>query len=129
MLNQKNNEMDEILVTTNSSSNDTDTKEKVYLKIHHTTGGTLYAFASPENIGKTYYNKKVKVKVTESFYRGELISLERGLELVKKHYNSNIIGKLAELAVKKGIIHPKAVLWLDSNEKKRKVAHSILMSI
>lgn len=111
------------------SSNISIENNEVYLKVHQTTGGALYAFASPENIGKVYYKNKIKVKVSVDFYKGELVSIDYGLNIIKKHYNTNIIGKLAEIAVKKKLIHPKAILWLKDKENNEKVAHTILMSL
>ena len=101
----------------------------VYLKVHSTTGGNLYAFADPEIIGKTFSNGRARIAVSEDFYKGKLIPMEDALGIIKKHYNSNIVGSLAIIAVKKGIVHPHSILWIKDKDTGEKIAHLLLLRV
>lgn len=110
--------------------NEGSSEEKmIYIKIHSTTGGNLYAFADPEIIGKTFSDGRARISVSEDFYKGKLIPVEDALGILKKHYNSNVVGSLAVIAVKKRIVHPHSILWIKDKETGEKIAHLLLMRV
>ncbi len=105
--------------------------KSVYFKVHLTFEKKIIAFADPDLIGKTFKDKKKKISISVSpeFYKGELIPLSEGIELLKSYPNCNIVGSLAYHAVKLGIAHKHSLLWIIDREKKKRVPHLLLIKI
>lgn len=81
----------------------------MYIKIHST--GERYghrfvvAVCDEELLGKILKDEKYHIKVNESFYKGDLMSEEEIVKILKDSTNANLIGKKSiEAGLKAGII-------------------------
>lgn len=105
--------------------------KKVYLKVHESEGNVIYAFADPELVGLRLRDKERKLNffVNPTFYKegGTLIPLENALEMLLKHPNCNIVGRLAYYAGMAGIVFPQTILWIKDEEKSIRVPHLLLI--
>ena len=65
-------------------------------------------------LGKTLKQGKIIFHVREEFYKGSLVSLEEAVDLIPQSTIVNIVGrKVVKKAVKKGLVHPDAVLEIE----------------
>ncbi|WP_321430773.1 DUF424 family protein [uncultured Methanolobus sp.] len=77
----------------------------MYLKIHKSGDSTIVALCDRELIGKTLKEGNITVKITEDFYKGELISQEKAIDILSGATNINIFGKKAvSCAVECGVV-------------------------
>ena len=86
----------------------------VSFKVHINGENKVYAFCDPDLIGQTFKDKTrhISLFVNPDFYQGESVPLVEALEIIRNYPNCNIIGSLAYYAVKAGIAHKHAVLWI-----------------
>jgi len=75
---------------------------RAYVKIHRSGGETIVAICDEELLGKELEEGKLRVKIDESFYGGDLVELDKILYYVKHASMANIIGnssvrKVAEM--------------------------------
>lgn len=83
----------------------------MYLKIHKMGHQEVVALCDEELIGKTLEEKKFQLKVSESFYKGEELSEDKIIDVLKFKSNINIVGKKSiELALKIGIISKENII-------------------
>lgn len=79
----------------------------VYVKIHK----NVIAMCDEELVGKKLEDKKRQIEVYERFYKGEKVSDERALEILKEGKNINLVGnKIVGLALKNGIISKESII-------------------
>lgn len=81
----------------------------MYLKIHYTGerfgNRFVIAVCDEELIGKSLADKKYNIKISESFYKGDIMNEEEVVNILKDTTNANLIGKKAiEAGLKAGII-------------------------
>ena len=77
----------------------------IYVKIHKGSGSVVTAVCDSELIGKKFKEGKLCLKVSEKFYKGDLISLEEAEKFLKEAVNLNIVGKKSvDLALKLKVI-------------------------
>jgi hypothetical protein len=102
----------------------------VSFKVHTTFEGIIKAFADPDLIGQTFRDsiRNIKLVITPKFYQGELIAMNEALEMLRSYPNCNIVGSLAYYAVKAGLAHKDALLWIIDKEKKKRIPHLILVN-
>lgn len=105
------------------------TQMQVHFKIHQRDNKIVYAFADPEMLGNTYTNGHITMKIRRKFYEGKLIDINDALDLLKKHHDSNIVGNLAKLAVKRGIVHRDSVLRFTDKQSGKIIYHVMLMRV
>lgn len=104
-------------------------KMQVHFKAHRRDNRILYAFADPDMLGHTYSDGNITMRIRRKFYEGKLIDAEDALDLLKKHHNSNIVGNLVKLAVKRGFIHRDSVLKFKDKQSGKIVYHVMLMRV
>ena len=102
---------------------------KVCLKTHYTQGKEIIAIADPNLLGREFRDGRICLRISEKFYGGDLVSLEDALGILRRCPNVNVVGSVVEEAVKSGIIHRDAVLWVKDRESGEKVAHLILFHV
>ncbi len=81
----------------------------IYLKLHPTDNGHMVAMCDSVLIDKVLTEGEIELNIKDysEFYKGQLLSKDAVLEMVKKEdvYSANIVGKEAvKVALKKGII-------------------------
>ena len=87
-------------------------KELVYIKIHKQELGQVVAVCDEDLLGKTVQGKKIKINISEGFYKGELKKIEEVLLILKRSNNFNIAGsKIIEECIQYGLISEDSVLY------------------
>ena len=85
----------------------------MYVKIHKKQGSTVVAIADKELIGKRFEEGKLRLEVSEYFYKGEEKSEDEIIALLKEVTNVNLVGKKAiALAIKHGMIQEENILQI-----------------
>ena len=73
----------------------------------------VLAMCDCELLGKVLRDGKIFFEIREDFYRGRKVTVEEALELCKQSAIVNMVGQsVVEKAVKKGLIHPDAILTI-----------------
>jgi hypothetical protein len=87
-------------------------KELVYLKIHKQELGQIVAVCDEDILGKTVQGKKIKIQISEGFYKGELKKIEEVLLILQRSNNFNIAGpKIIKECIQYGLISEESVLY------------------
>ena len=74
---------------------------------HH----VLLAACDADLLGRVLREGKIVFEVREEFYKGPKMSVDEAIDLVEKSTVVNMIGNcIVQKAIKKGLIHPEAVL-------------------
>jgi hypothetical protein len=82
----------------------------MYLKIHKSGDSAIVALCDRELIGKTLKEGNITVTITEDFYKGELISQEKAIEILSGATNINIFGERAvSCAIECGVVNKNNV--------------------
>jgi len=102
--------------------------KKVFIKKHHSPDQILYAFADPELIGRKIKTKTMTFYVNPRFYEGNLMLLSDALQLLQKHPNCNIVGRLAYYAAKLDIVDRRSIIWIREASSNFKFPHLMLMT-
>ena len=83
----------------------------ILCKIHVHDNDRILAACDPEILGKTFRGEGVKIKVSEIFYGGELVSEEAFIERTRSVTIMNLVGnKVVEKAVREGLVSEKSVM-------------------
>ena len=82
------------------------------VKVHKTQDGRkLIAVCDSDLIGKKFEGGKMQLDLSSSFYKGEEVSEEDIMRLVKDSYIINVVGeKSIDLAIKLGIVNEGNVI-------------------
>lgn len=99
----------------------------VYFKIHRRHNSEVLALCDESLFGQVLYSKKAQMKVSTGFYRGQKISREDALRLMRKYVNINALGSTIELGIKLKVINEEAVLWFKTIDGK-KIPHLLMFS-
>lgn len=87
--------------------------EEVYVKSTIHNREVLVAVCDADLLGKTLEGGRVPFKVSESFYKGELMGVETSLDFIKRGTIVNLVGKkVVEAAIEARLVHPEAVLYI-----------------
>ncbi|MBM3200106.1 DUF424 family protein [Candidatus Woesearchaeota archaeon] len=98
-------------------------KSGVLVKIHESADKSILAVADKELVGKTFEEVDMCLNVSERFYKGEELSEEEVIKLMKNATNMNIIGKKAiAIGIKAGIITEDNVI------KVKGIPHAIIFN-
>ncbi|MEB3760647.1 MAG: DUF424 family protein [Desulfurococcales archaeon] len=86
-----------------------------HISIYKTPYGTMLFAADEELVGKAFYDedRKIALLVSEKLYGDKLVE---EADLVKLMYEASVLvltgKKTVEIAVKLGLVHPEAVLYV-----------------
>lgn len=84
---------------------------EVFVNVIRQDNHVLVAACDAELLGKTLKFGKVDFKIQEEFYRGNLMDVDRAIDLVKTGTIVNLVGtNIVSLALEAGIIHPQAII-------------------
>jgi len=87
---------------------------EAYVNLKKVGRNVVLAICDAEILGKTLTEGKIVFHVRESFYKGDKVNVEEALRLIENSTIVNIIGKnCVENAIKKGYVHPEAVLKIE----------------
>jgi hypothetical protein len=74
----------------------------------------LLAICDCEVLGKTLREGKIVFHVKDEFYNGGRVSIEEAVNMIENSTIVNMVGKnCVETAIKKGYVHPEAVLHIE----------------
>lgn len=93
---------------------------KVYLKIHRQNGIDTVACCDESLLNQIFIEGKLKVEISDRFFGGDLLSIDKAVELLKKASCFNIIGE--------NIINKAITLKILSKEGVKKI-NNIPMAI
>lgn len=95
-------------------------KPNFYVKIHN----EVTAICDSDLIGKILEEKDLELKVTENFYKGELVNEEQLISIIKEARNLNVVGKnIVDLCLKLKLIEKEHVLFIN------KIPHAQMFEI
>lgn len=87
-------------------------KEFIYLKIHKQELGQVIAACDEDILGKTVQGKKIKIHISDGFYKGELKKIEDVVLILQRSNNFNIAGsKIIKACIQHGLISEDSVLY------------------
>jgi len=85
--------------------------EKFYVKIHVSARGKVVAICDEELLGKKFENGEKQLDIKEDFYKGELLSKEDVIKIIKSESNINLVGRrIIEICINEGMINEEDVL-------------------
>jgi hypothetical protein len=80
---------------------------KVYYKKHQREQYEVIAICDEDVLGKSLGTQSI----SENFYKGQLISLTRAIDILKSANNFNIAGKvIVDACIKQGIVSDQGIL-------------------
>ena len=73
----------------------------------------VFAAADEEIMGQEFRENARKIKVSDEFYRGDLLDVEEAIEILKKAKNINLVGhNIVSAAIEANIIHEFAIITI-----------------
>ena len=86
----------------------------MYIKIHKSGNSEVLAVCDEEIMGKTFEEKDLQLKISESFYKGEKKSEMEVLDIIENFDNMNIVGKKSiKLALDNDIITQDSIIYIE----------------
>lgn len=86
----------------------------MYIKLKKIGNNVLLAICDCEIVGRTLREGKIVFSVTEDFYKGALVEIEEAVAMIENSTIVNMVGKnVVKMAIKKGYVHPEAVLNIE----------------
>lgn len=87
---------------------------KCYIKIHQQGTAQTIGVCDEDCMGRLVKKGKYRFHVSEQFFKGELVSLQQALKILKNSNNFNAVGKnLIHNLIAEQIIHSEAVLEIE----------------
>ena len=87
---------------------------EAYANIKKVGRNVILAICDCEILGKTLREGKIVFHIKEEFYKGGKITIEEAMEMIEKSTIVNMVGRnCVEKAIKKGYVHPEAVLRIE----------------
>ncbi|MFH1821008.1 MAG: DUF424 family protein [Methanobacteriota archaeon] len=75
-----------------------------------TQSENLVVICDKELLGKKFKDRKLKIEVKETFYRGNEASVEKCIDALRNATIANMLGSTVECAVEAGIVNRSSVL-------------------
>ena len=83
----------------------------ILLKLHKNENSEVVSLCDSNLIGKTFEEGKLHIEISERFYKGEELSKEKILLILKNCSNANIVGKESiKLALDSSIIEKESII-------------------
>ncbi|UCG03609.1 MAG: DUF424 family protein [Candidatus Heimdallarchaeota archaeon] len=112
----------------NNSSQYTSSSTRVFFKIHRKNRTEILALCDESLLGQELFNEKARMRIPIDFYRGQEISADDALRLLRNYANVNAVGSVLELGIKENLINEDAIIWFTTSEGK-KIPHLLIFSI
>ncbi len=106
-------------VATTLDQNQTSSKLPIYLKIHRSSNTIVTAACDAELLGKTLEDRTrgIKLIINRSFYQGELVTVEEGVEAIRVAENVNLVGsRIISAVLKENLANEQAVLVIQTDQ-------------
>jgi hypothetical protein len=85
-----------------------------YVNLKKIGRNVLLAICDCEVLGRTLREGKIVFHVKDEFYNGGKVTIEEALNMIENSTIVNMVGKnCVERAIKKGYVHPEAVLHIE----------------
>ncbi len=68
------------------------TQLNYYIKIHTSSVNSMLAISDVDIIGKSFIDGELKLDISERFYKGELVNINKIIDLITKFSNISIVG-------------------------------------
>lgn len=92
------------------------TLASVYMRVRETSEHYVVAICDKDLLGRTLVEGKIKFKVSQEFYGGELVEIGTCLQHLKKATIANMIGsETVKAAIDAGMVHKQAVMYIDGH--------------
>lgn len=104
-----------------------ESSKSVYLRIHRSHNREVLALCDESLLGQVIFNEKAQMKVPTDFYRGQKITSEEALQLMRNYVNINALGSTIDLGLKNKVIKKEAVIWFKTSDGK-KIPHLLIFS-
>lgn len=86
---------------------------QVYLKVMYHGNEVVVAVCDKEILGKTFKEGKLKIHVSEEFYKGDLVEIEDAISAIERATIANLVGeKIIARAAKEGLLHKDSVIYI-----------------
>ncbi len=86
----------------------------MYIKINKSGEAEVLAVCDEDILGKTFEEKDLQLKISESFYKGEKKSEKEVLNLIENFDNINLVGKKSiKLAIDNDIISQDSIIYIE----------------
>ena len=96
----------------------------IFIKKNISQNSEILAVCDQNLVGKHFKENNLKLDITEGFYKGDLLSEEEVINLMKRARNINIVGKDSiKLAIKAKIIEKECIIKIKS------IPHAIVFEI
>ncbi|MFO8019459.1 MAG: DUF424 family protein [Promethearchaeia archaeon] len=87
---------------------------KVYLKIHDWKKNKTVACCDENLLEKVIKEGNLKIEISKQFYGGDLMDINKAIEILKDVNNFNIVGKsIIELAIEHKILPKEGIRSID----------------
>jgi uncharacterized protein len=86
-----------------------------YIKIHSRAENSVVGVCDRDLIGKILREEKYCFRISESFFQGQIIPIQKAVEILRKCSNFNAVGEnIISALLKEGIIHPEGILKIQN---------------
>jgi hypothetical protein len=87
---------------------------EAYVNLKKVGRNVLLAICDCEVLGRTLREGKIIFHVKDEFYNGGKVTVEEAMNMIENSTIVNMVGKnCVERAIKKGYVHPEAVLHIE----------------
>ncbi|MEM2123345.1 MAG: DUF424 family protein [Candidatus Bathyarchaeia archaeon] len=85
----------------------------VYVRIAHLKGRRLVAICDEGILGKTFREGRLKLEVSEQFYKGSLLPMDEAVKLVVDSDIANLTGRsIVDAILREGLADRRAVITI-----------------
>ncbi len=86
----------------------------VYVNLKKIGKNVMLAICDSEILVRTLREGKIVFHIKEEFYNGGRVTIEEAIDMIENSTIVNMVGKCCvEKAIKKGYVHPEAVLNIE----------------
>lgn len=103
----------------------------VFVKVHKGSNKEeVIAACDADILGETFSDDKkgLSLRISESFYGGNLVSIEKAVEIIENATNVNLAGKnIINKIVEEGLASPEAIITI--GKKGKEVPHLLIFKL
>ncbi|MBI2107416.1 DUF424 family protein [Candidatus Woesearchaeota archaeon] len=83
----------------------------ILLKLHKNGNSEVVSLCDSNLIGKTFEERKLRIEISERFYKGEELPKKKVIMILKNCNNANVVGEESiKLALDNNIIEKESIL-------------------
>lgn len=85
-----------------------------YLKIHSRSSNYVIGVCDKEILGRKLKENQYCYNVSEVFFKDQLVSIEKALEILKTSHNFNAVGEnIINALLSQNIVHPEGIIKIE----------------